>query len=649
MKRLALLFLLILLPLAAAEEKTIHDGWHPYADYFAVGADYYDFSCVQIQSGDSMLVKALIKRNQASYIITTTARYDDDEGVFAFDEEACTTDEPLRICLVNLSMEPEKMARNDEYGTYRYGTRIKIYEKQAETAELTLDRVIQNPTLHLDEQTRVTVTITNTGVVAAKNIRYTEFLPPDLDLTRLEGYSQKSGQELIVNPIPSLYPGKSLTYNYWIRPNEYTNKTTLSANITYEDPEAQTLTDKDTITIIWPYTYAATIGSKEAKIDETSRITVTVTNNDDEPLTRTTTIATQNGVTEQAIQGFAWTSLHRYACTQTIAPGEQDSCILDMQSAYVGVYNITSQTVMTVKERTFQKASSFGLSIKHDMVTPSLVLSKKKMRSGEPITIGVYLHNEDDEIAFFDIQGGLHADFINESFTLARITSDEHKNVIFKTYYPPKTDEVVVHTISVNGTFKTQSSQVNTFSTSQELTILPAGQSVLLSQTAGPASVKRGEDVTITVEAENVADSGYKAATIKDTYDKGLEKTFGDNVGAVNLFGGEKKQVYFYRLRVPFNYTKGNFTITSEMLVEGEPVRTARTIITVTDPLLPGQQPPPQEQPAQEPAEDQAEEEEQPAPVEQPQPSQTVEPKEKKKFFADLLDGIAGFFANIFG
>ena len=583
------LFILLVLPLClAADEEVIHDEWHPYIDFFTVDNDNYQVTIVQMPSGDKMLVKTKFERNQASHLITATAQFDEEVSAYVFEKEVCATEGALRYCLVNLSLEPENEARNDEFGQYRYGTRIIIYEEQRETADLEITRTIQDNTLFVDEETKVRVSIINTGEVAAENVNYFETIDEELDITRIDGYANRVGTKLTAPLVLKLHPEEELLYSYWVKPSSYNNKTTLKSTVSFDDPdEPVELIDEDEVSVTWPYKYTLGLSDKEAKINEERRLTITIENQEDKTLDATIILTTPKNIDETIIENYERIVTTRHECAVSIPVGGTKSCIIDVSSRYADVYTLEAQTLIEVNEKEFSFSDDVEFTVKYDKVTPSLILSKEKMRSGEPITIGVYLHNEDTTLPFLDIQGQLNTSFIDEDFSLDKIMPDKHENVIFKTYNPPQTDKPITHQIQVHGTFKTQNGEKNDFSITKELIVLPENQSVFLTQNIEPKELVRGDEVTVTISVENVADSGYKAVTLKDSYDADLEKTFGETLGNVHLFGGETKQLYIYKLRVPFSYDKATFDITTNMITAGEPVQEETTTITVTDPVDP--------------------------------------------------------------
>ncbi|MBD3209543.1 hypothetical protein GF367_03950 [Candidatus Woesearchaeota archaeon] len=648
MIRACLFILLFLLPTAVAEETTIHDDWHEYHDFFTIGDDYYEATTVHLVGDDEMLVKTLLKRNQASYIMTATASEHDDE--YFLDQESCKAEGIYRFCLKNISYDPEKGARSDEGGAYHYGTRIKIYEEVPETALLELSRTVNDDTLSYDEETKARLLIMNKGTETATNIVLNETVGDGLTITRFDDFDRRVGDTLQAS-MALLYPDEQRVYDYWFKADDYQNTSTLDAKASYDDPDPAATTKSTTITIPWPYATTFSLSPATLKPNREATLRYTVQNKESVDAQAALTATLDNGIQVNDAQGWE-RSRDKLLFTGTVPPGTKETFTATLTSPYTGTYAATIDLSLAVNDYHFSDRQKGSFTIKTDTITPTIVLSKSKMRSGEPITIGIYLHNEDNVLPFFNIDGWAGAAFFNETIAMDRLSPSAHENPVFKVYRPPAVQNQTTHTVEVSGTFTTQDGERNLFYTQESFTILPENQSIILGQTTSTDELARGEEVTVMIDAENIADSGSSYVEAVEDYDDDLEQTFGDTSGSTYLYGGESRQLYVYKLRVPYDYTKSNFTITSTLTAKGQPVTALTATITVTDPVEELAPLPPPQEDATPPANDSSDT---PPDADEdnnlPEKEVITDPdeaEERQGILSRVINGIADFFADFF-
>lgn len=654
MKRavLLLLSLLLLISPVLAEEKVIHDAWHPYQDYFTIGEDYYEVLNDHQLDTDRVRIQTLLKRNQASYIITASAEEPDEEdSIYTLASEQCKAEGAYRYCVTDISFDTKNQARSDEAGRFRYGTHIKIYEEIPETAVLTITKEVAKPTLFYQEDTKVTVTIENTGTLKATNIEYNETLGEGLLVISHKDYDQRLSTKL-KKTIPELYPGNKVTLSYNVQAIDYVNTSTATSSISYNNPDPSTVTKSAPLKIVWPYISAFSLGKTTTDINIDFPLTYTITNVENDPLEAVLSITLDQGILVKNA-GLFEKQGNKLIYEGTIAPESATTLTADIYSRFSGTYEVSSNLEVFVNNYNFKAQKDGSYTVETDTITPSIVLNKVKMRSGEPVTIGFYLKNEDLETPFINIQGWAGSDFFNQTFTLEALAKNREENIIFKPYYPPTTaNEAVDHVIAIAGTFQTQNGEQKSFYTERTITVIPKNMSILLTKTISPTSLKRGEEVTITIDVENVADSGTNFVQVRDEYDSALEQTFGGVSGESYLYPGEARQLYVYKLRVPYSYTKDNFSTTSFLTAKGQPFTKITKTVDVTDPLAPGELPP------EEPTDTPDEPEDTPDDLEEPtktpdepddtpdEPTDTTE--ERPGVFKRIIVGIAEFFANFF-
>lgn len=397
MKRAVFLLFLLLLPLALAEETVLHNEWHEYHDFFQIDEDYFEIINEHYMSSDQILVKTLIKMNQDSFIITSKATEPDDEHLFAFeeDEEFCKRSGMYRFCITGISFYTDEGARSDEGGTFRYGTKLKVYEDRSDFAELEFERDLPSD-LRFGEEEKVLLHLTNIGLVKAVNVSLHEKIDSCLEVTAtnnmIRTHNGVSMSSLVI------YADEELTGWYKVKPTAYCNESLVEASYEYFDSEQIIeATSKESITIPWPFATSFSAGS-ETKINNPLTVTYTITNSDVVPLIAYVSFKPDKSLEIKEANNLKQSG-YNYVKTITVEPNTEEIFSLSVTHRYTGDYNFSVDATFEINGYEFSDHEESTLSYKTDTITPSIVLSKTKMRSGEPITIGFYLHNEDEQLS----------------------------------------------------------------------------------------------------------------------------------------------------------------------------------------------------------------------------------------------------------
>ena len=598
MKRhLILLALLFLIPLATAAEEEVHDDWHPYHDFFTIGDDYYEVINDHQLRSDGVRVSTMIKHNQDSYIISGEADLEDEESVYKLQKPLCKATDDYRFCIVNISYDPDNEARSDENGQFRYGTLLTIDEFSPDSAELEIDHSISSEgALNLNDDAKVTVKVTNEGVVKAENIRLNQTVGDGLSLKDYDDFDHRIGGRLTA-AIPVLYPDESKSYQFKVTAEDYVNKTTTTTSASYQDPDPATAEATTNIDVVWPFKAEFKLSPDETKIGQPVTVTYKVTNRERVPAEATITLNPDADLEPSAMENLdekGYLLVH----TQEVQPGETISTRAELSTRYTGDYDVKAQAKMEVNDHSFTHEDEKSFTVKTDTITPKISLSKDKMRSGEPITIGLYLYNEDKQLPFVNIDGWFGAGFFNDTYRIEALRAGGSDNPVFKTYRPPKVENQTNHVVQASGTFTTQAGEEKEFYTQKELIIIPKNQSIILLHDADKEEVERGDNLTVAVTTENIADSGSSHVTVYDEYPEGLEKIFGNSEADAYIYGGEAKEMYVYQLHIPSHYPEDTITLKGTLLKKGVKVTTQVTEVEVTGNIT--RAPPEDDDPAQE-------------------------------------------------
>jgi hypothetical protein len=643
----------------------IHDDWHPYSDFFTVQGDYYEITTNHMYGEDSIPIQAFFKRNQVGFIISAQAvPYEDN---FAIMDEKCARDGYYRYCMVNISLDPAKGARSDSAGVYRYGTRYRVELESPDAALLKVEReIVHDKQFFVDERLTIRLRIKNNGTKTASEVSVVETVGPGLEVISFDAYNYRQGN-LLLKDIPFIRINEEVILDYQVRVTDYVNTTELQADIAYLSPDPATVTQKKSYTIPFPFTTSLTMSPTTMKTTQQSTLTYKLSNKDQTPLSMNVNINVPEGllVTARSPLVLSGQSLVYSGVVDALTDLTLTAIV---KSPFTDAFTFQATSNVRVNDESFSDTKTTTLTTKNDKITPRISPSKHNMRSGDSLHIDASVTNDDSAVPYMNIQGWVASSWFNDTFNLPRLSAGTTENVLFKMYTPPRVNEPQRHTIYMQGSFQSSSGQVETFSTQKEILIIPQNQSLMFIQSVTPTTVMRGDEVVVVVSVENVADVGYSVVSARDTYSKGLTKTFGDTGADLNLFGGEKKQFYMYKLRVPFDWARPQFSVATAYYDQGVLASLKQVNITVSDYLdqgigsqdddfdipehISGSPLPPSD----EDAVNESEEEEQEAIDEdettEESPDQDEEqyvfPEPQENFFVRLVKSISNFFTGFF-
>lgn len=581
-KLLFLLLLLLLLPAFAfaATEKVIHNEWHTYHDFFTIGSDYYEVTNTHYVSSDNILTKTLLNYNQAGFILSADAPLVDD--AYVVQKESCKRNGLYRYCILNVSLQPTEGARADESGQYHYGTRIKIYEEIPDEALLTVTHELDASSLHVGEKTKMTIRVYNKGLKTAMNINLNETVASGFLVTEQSGFDAQYGNKFFVSK-PSLAPGDEFIARVWVQVVNPAEGTTLASVVSYDAPAKKTASATSTISVPIPYVFSYKAAATSVKISVPATMTYTITNKDIIPANISVFFNLPNDMYVTKSLGFSSVTDSSY--DGVLLPNEEILFSKTLQTDFTGKSDYAIDVSFKIRDEVYTDHRAGSIAISSGKVTPSITTGTPVALSGKLFTYGLYAHNDDPTQTFYSINGWVGTDFFNNTFELKSISPGQDSKLSFMTYTLPQVDQATVYTIKAQGSFLTHSGELSTFSTQKDITILPKNQTLVLLEKVDKTSLKRGETLTITVTAQNLASSGQQQISALSNYDSLLEKTFGDKSAEVYLYGGEKKELYVLKLKVPFDYYKDSFNISTVLNNAGLAHSSQVHTIKVTDPV----------------------------------------------------------------
>lgn len=586
MKKYILLLLILLCVTIsyAAEEKQIHVDWHPYHSFFTIDDDYYELTTEHLSREDEILITALIQRNQQAYILRAEAPFDNETDTYYIKKESCTKPGLYRFCLVNISLDPDKEARSDDEGNYRYGTYLRIKEEQPDLAEIEITRNTGDAALTKDQEASVSIILRNKGLKYGENLVYEEEIGEGLEIVSMREFTQQKGNKLIFEQ-PLVSVDERINLNYRIRVTDYINKTTLKGSISYENPEVTTNTKDTALTIVWPYSWSCSLSQTKIPIEEEVTHSCTFKNKDPESdMALELAFSLPTGVIPVHMEKLTKDITGQYVQELTLEPDEEEKIFFVTRVAYTGTYNFTTHINAIINDAIRKETLKKTLTVETNEIDPNLVISQDKIVEKKDFTYGLYLHNKDEDLPFFDVEGWVGAKgFFNDTFAFERIPAGADVEAIFKTYLAPKVEQPTTYTVKVWGTFSTSNNEKKEFMQEEEVIVMPPNQTIMLTQEIKPSTAKLGDVVTVTVGAENVADVGQNKIILDAAYPRGVEKIFGDIEAETYLYGGEKRELYVYKLQIPYDYPHSSFVVIASLQVDGKQRLILDDNVTITD------------------------------------------------------------------
>ncbi len=581
------LFIISFSNVVFASSSKVFDDWLPYHDFFTVGDDYFEVTNAWIYRGDSITAKTLLRRNNVSFILSAGVSQlndSDSSEEYFIPVQDCVKDGFFTYCLVNVSLDPGKGARSDEFGTYHFGTRIVIYEDKPDTALLELDHDVSSSKVYFGNEEKVSLVVSNVGSLKASNIVVNESVPLGFEIVRFDGFDSLVGR-ILVKSFSKLYPGDELVLRYWVKPVSYLNFSRINTSVSYDNPDPSLVTGSLKINVPWPLSVSFS-SSKSVKPGERVSFSLKVVNNDNVDSQFSASISLPSNVFVLDKGDFSFSN--GVLSYSGVVPANDFVVLSGVVSSYfTGSYDLSAFVDFFVNNNHFSWSGDSSFSVKNDKVTPNIVFSKSKVRSGEPVTIGLYLRNEDDDISYFSLSGVFHSDFFTIPFSFDKITPSQTLNPVLRPFRVPEVSQQTVFPLVVNGSFISASGENFSFSTKESIIVLPENQSVILYHPLDRKVVNRSGVLTVSVSAENIADKGSVVVSAFDVLPPGSEVVFGKSSAEVSLLGGEKRQLYVYKLLIPSDFRLDSFVLSHVLSINDLIINYSDNVSVVGDLIIP--------------------------------------------------------------
>ncbi len=379
--------LLIIIPSAyAVDEKQIYSGTIYSNQINTVNISNKIFSFTLSSAHD----KVIITLPTNSYVIVKNG--------------SCETTKNYELCVTN----PEFWYHNTTLDDDIYKVSIKIYSLLLETTEIELTRTVGNTGFLIGEQTKIEVTLKNTGNVEATNIVYSDSIPSSFAITQISDcVSSANSTHRTVKWYGSLKKGTEKRFSYKIKALQNTTFKS-QASIIYNNGVKIVKSHSGTSTIIIPnyqLNMILTLDKNEVKLGQEANLNINLTNiNNNNSITITSFKITIPDELDISIPPKYLTQDYKELSWEgKLTKGETKLFNIKLKSKYIGNYTLKPKASFIINNIRKDVEKSININSYGDTLLMLLRVSKE-IPSSEKLNIPVTIKNPSSTHSFKDIE-----------------------------------------------------------------------------------------------------------------------------------------------------------------------------------------------------------------------------------------------------
>ncbi len=346
---------------------------------------------------------------------------------------SCETAENYEVCVINSGFWYHNTTL--DYDIYKAS--IKIYSLLLETTKIELTRTVETTEFLIGEQTKIMVTLENTGNVEASNIIYLDHIPNSFAITQVSDCVIKytNSTHRTVKWDGNLK--KSTEKNFYYRIKALQNTTFKSqASISYNNGVKQVQGNSKTSTIIVPdyqLNMILTLDKDEAKLNQETNLNINLTNiNNDNSITITSfkiiipeelDISTPPKYLIQDYKELSWKG--------NLDKGETKLFNIKLKSKYIGNHTLKPKASFIINNIRKEVEKSISLNIYEKTLSINSKVDKEVL-SSEKSHISVEIKNPSQTYSFKDIDVVIESDlpnFINITEKIGNLKPLESKKI----------------------------------------------------------------------------------------------------------------------------------------------------------------------------------------------------------------------------
>lgn len=632
MRLFAIIILLLLLStIALADGDPFYKAWVYPGDTFTANGDLFAVS------SSSSEYEVLLERGLDKYLISYgSCKYSKDEL-----EKYCFTESDYIDCQKHEYVCPDDndaCCPNDvahvkyDAGNALFGAYIELSDV---VPAMTIAHTSDKSLLKLGERATITVTLENTGEDTISAALYREWIPEGFELVLSPDFTEKKEYLEATVSIPQ---GAKKILKYTVRPLKYTSGSFKgNATYTYKGQDESATAPVFTINVPSPFIITHDLEPETSPIEKKVLYTYTLKNNDGENDMEATlsfggfsNILSMNAVPSEVTEKnalFTWEGV--------LEKGEEKEIIFELKAGLTGIYPLVVNATMKLGTETFSYPVQDSLDIKATELKPELRLSSTRIIGGSEHVLRILLDNAEGDTNFFKIKGKLVStpeNIFGREVPMGKESVPIGGTPLIKeeTFITPDVDSETKYTITLTGTYQTENNELYDFSKSLPITVIPATSTYLITHTVNMTTAKPGDEIHVQVKVKNNQEA-YRTISVTESIPNGAMITGGTRQKEMSLERDEEREAYTYTIAVPESYQSESFLITTQVFDQQDDVTYTKGVdIKITLPFK----------------EENVTSENETEVIVEPEPA--IEPEEEKGFFRKILDGIIGFFENLF-
>jgi hypothetical protein len=560
---LILFSLLFTTPLALSatvtqEDKLIYDKWHYSGDSFLVEGE--TLSVTHLNWGDT---KIYLSINSKAVLLNINDCYETDFKKYCFKE------------IFNNIADAETKDPIKFDGRYVYaGLRIQIYNRPL---ELTVTRSFKptNPTR--DSEVEVEIKISNPTEHTAENFKYTDIYPEGVIIMSGSNDFEKSLHG--VSYSGHIEPQTSKTLYYSIKILDYIAFTNIgTAEYQIAGVKKNYNTTKYTIDLSSqkPYTYTTTFSPATPETGQQTELTISVTNKrGSSMLFEDVSLALP---TEDMSVNYDPLTFKKngnvYYWTDTLKNGTKKDLTIKLTPLKSGKMNIPINIrVKETDRKSYQEKKNITMTANYK--EPELILSVKEpsVSEGGKFRVAFSIKNPNTKTAFKNVNAIVRSNITQEQggFVDQILPGNVPALVQIEDIIAPTVETATDYYFTATGRYDTNYETGKTYLKTAKVTINPINKSITITQTlTAPKQVRVGDNITVLVKVKHT-NQEIVTADASDAYSQELVFNGGSSVATLYFDNPTDKQAYVYNLIVPYNYTKNDLFIRTDVSVREKP------------------------------------------------------------------------------
>ncbi len=327
--------------------------------------------------------------------------------------DSCETTENYKICVG----KSEFWYHNATPDESVYKASIKIYQFLPETTKIELTRTVANTNFLIGEQTKIMVTLKNTGNVEATNIIYSDLIPISFAITQISDcvlYANSTHR--IVKWYGSLKGDMEKKCSYKIKALQNTTFKS-QAYISYNNGVEQVQANSKTSTITVPdyqLNMILTLDKNEVKLGQEANLNINLTNiNNDNSITITSfKITIPNELDISTPPKYLTQDYKELSWKGKLTKGETKIFNIKLKSKYIINYTLKPKASFIINNirKEVEKSISLNIYGKTLSIYPKV---NKEVLSSEKSNISVKIKNPSSIHSFKNIEVIIESDLPN--------------------------------------------------------------------------------------------------------------------------------------------------------------------------------------------------------------------------------------------